>query len=58
MMSGHIFVTPTFFLKIYFHDVSLKDYLGETLEMGQERKFNVDRSIWSQNDQRGLRRVK
>ena len=32
--------------------------LGETLEMGQGRKLNVDRSIWSQNDQRGLRRVK
>ena len=32
--------------------------LGETLEMGQGRKLNVDRSIWSQNDQRGLWRVK
>ena len=26
--------------------------LGETFEMGQERKFSMDRSIWSQNDQR------
>ena len=24
--------------------------LGETLEMGQGRKLNVDRSIWIQND--------
>ena len=32
--------------------------LGETREMGQGRKLNVDRSIWSQNDQRGLRRVR